>query len=213
MGSSMTGRMRSRPGAFLTLSQLLNSVTLSVEVVTASALLFRTLSTALEQMQTQTHEKDRDAVSLLFGISTKSVILLVLCFLPSVLSLSGTLFSLSVPLKPKGKLASPGKLKNNPGISESESHARRETGYEVQHMKALGKNGKYKQEVVLFGLKEWILTKWEGLVDLQMETEMAHRGRLGWMLVSFRVSEEAVQTAFLVRLRDRFDVVCPQLLQ
>jgi hypothetical protein len=213
MGSSMTGRMRSRPGAFLTLSQLLNSVTLSVEVVTASALLFRTLSTALEQMQIQTHEKDRDAVSLLFGISTKSVILLVLCFLPSVLSLSGTLFSLSVPLKSKGKLAAPGKLKNNPGISESESHARRETGHEVQHMKVLGKNGAYKQEVVLFGLKEWILTKWEGLVNLQMETEMAHRGRLGWMLVSFRVSEEAVQTAFLVCLCAGLGDICAPLLE
>jgi hypothetical protein len=207
MGSSMTGQMRSRGGAFATLSQLLNSVTLSVEVVTASALLFRTLSTAIEQMQS--HEKDRDVVSLVFGISTKSAILLVLCFLPSVLSLSSTLFSLSVPLKVQTvRPTAPGKLKGHPGISESESQARRETNHEVQHFKVLGKNGAYKQEVVLFGLKDWILTRWEGLVQLQMETEMAHRSRLGWMLVSFRVSEEAVQTAFLVGLQAGRGIVC-----
>lgn len=194
MGNTLTDRVRSRGGPFVTLSGLLSSVTISVEVITASALLFRTLSSTIEQMQASA--MDRDAASLVFGILTKSAILLVLCFLPSVLSLSSTLFSLSVPIK--SVRPRPGKLKGNPGISESESQARRDTNFAIQHVKVLGKNGAYKQEVVLFGLKDWILEKWEELVQLQMETEMAHRSRLGWMLVSFRVSEEAVQTAFLV---------------
>jgi len=199
MGGSMSGVTRNRGGPFATLSQFLSSMTISVEVITASGLLYRTLSTAIGEIQGS--DEHRDPVSLFFGLSTNSVLLLVLCFLPSVLSLCGTLFSLSSPLQVRRLV--PGKLRGNPGISESESQARMDTNSQVQHVKVLGKNGAYKQEVILFGLKEWILTKWEGLVQLQMETEMAHRSRLGWMLVSFRVSEEAVQTAFLVSMVDR----------
>jgi hypothetical protein len=72
--------------------------------------------------------------------------------------------------------------------------ARREEAF----IKDLGRNGSYKQEVVLFGLGGWVLEKWDELRQAQIRDGLDRRFGIGYWQLGWGVGEEAVQTLFYV---------------
>ncbi|KAL7424591.1 hypothetical protein Q5752_000275 [Cryptotrichosporon argae] len=70
-------------------------------------------------------------------------------------------------------------------------------------IKDLGRNGGYKQEIVLFGLSDWVLTKWEALKVRQVAVQATAKHRVSAWELSLGIGSESVQTAFLVLLATR----------
>lgn len=62
----------------------------------------------------------------------------------------------------------------------------------------LGRSGGYKQEVVLFGLRDWVLSRWDR-VRGEMESEkISQQARTGGYDLTLSAVEEGVQTSFYV---------------
>lgn len=69
-----------------------------------------------------------------------------------------------------------------------------------QDVKAMGKNGEFKQEVLLFGLKDWVLAKWDRMrVDKESERINEQRGFEGFEF-GLGMVQEGAQTSFYVSL-------------
>lgn len=65
-------------------------------------------------------------------------------------------------------------------------------------IKDMGRNGGYKQEVVLYGLKEWVLNKWDELKVKQLVEQQKSRQTTRILELGLGLGQEGVQTAFYV---------------
>ncbi|KAJ9121512.1 hypothetical protein QFC22_002130 [Naganishia vaughanmartiniae] len=212
MGKMMGGggRRRSRPSPFTTLSTFFSTLTTSVEVFSAAGLLVKTLGQAVRD--DPGIWKSRGAGKPFpWNLMPSESLLLILCaFLPAMLSIAGTFFTLSLPAASggAGKISRKGKWKPKKPSSTAAGKSTtspasvtwQETLRELQEVRDLGRNGAYKQEVVLFGLKDWVLGKWEGLRELQMQEELRSMSQAGVWVLGFGVAEEMVQTGFFALL-------------
>ncbi|KAJ9095825.1 hypothetical protein QFC19_007440 [Naganishia cerealis] len=212
MGKMMGGgKRRSRPSPFTTLSTFFSILTTSVEVFSAGSLLARTLRQAVRDDPMILQRRDATRPFPYNILPSESLLLIVLAFLPACLSIIGTFFALSLPTGHSGasRASSTSEIQNN--FSRSEKWKRKaaqkssaptttwqETLWDIQDVRDLGRNGAYKQEVVLFGLKDWVLAKWEGLREVQMRDELQSMNQAGVYLLGFGVAEEMVQTGFYV---------------
>jgi hypothetical protein len=66
-------------------------------------------------------------------------------------------------------------------------------------LREMGTNGNYKQENVLFGLKEWVLTQWDAVrqATLQEENRVTDTNRVKGLGLS--LSKSSMETMFYVR--------------
>jgi hypothetical protein len=69
---------------------------------------------------------------------------------------------------------------------------------DIRAIKDLGRNGGYKQEVVLFGLRDWVLEKWDELKTDQMRAQQDQRRGMVAFELGLGLGQEAIQTAFYV---------------
>lgn len=67
-----------------------------------------------------------------------------------------------------------------------------------QEVKDLGRKRDYKQEIVLFGLKDWVLGKWDEVARMQAGEIDLNRGRNGFVELCLGLGQHSVQTAFYV---------------
>ncbi len=74
----------------------------------------------------------------------------------------------------------------------------RKARMEEREIKNMGRKGDYKQEVVLFGLKDWVLEKWDVLKLAQMKEEA--KERVGVFELGLGLGQQGVETAFYVGL-------------
>lgn len=198
----MGGRRRSRPSPFATLSTFFSTLTTTVEVFSAASLLLRTLRQAVLDDPKILQPKATNRPFPFNVLPSESLLLIIFAFLPAALSILGTFFTLSLPARSSGSsglqnlFSSKGKWKRK-GARQS-STTWQETLRDIQDVREFGRNGAYKQEVVLFGLKDWVLGKWEGLREVQMQEELQSMSQAGIYMLGFGVAEEMVQTAFYV---------------
>ncbi|KAJ9096006.1 hypothetical protein QFC21_005370 [Naganishia friedmannii] len=205
MGKMMGGKRKSRPSPFTTLSTFFSTLTTSVEVVSAAGLLVKTLRQAVHD-DPEIWKSKGAGKPFPWSLMPSEPLLLILCaFLPAMLSIVGTFFTLSLPAAGGGgKITRSGKWKpkktssGKPGASTSITW--QETLRDIQEVRDLGRNGAYKQEVVLFGLKDWVLGKWESLRERQMAEELKSMNEAGVWMLGFGVAEEMVQTGFYALL-------------
>ncbi|KAJ9116238.1 hypothetical protein QFC24_006829 [Naganishia onofrii] len=207
MGKMMGGRRRARPSPFTTLSTFFSTLTTSVEVFSAVGLLGKTLGQAVRDDPGIWTSRGAGKPFPWNWMPSESLLLILCAFLPAMLSIVGTFFTLSLPAAGGGgKISRSGKWKpKKPSSSSSTKSATasitwQETLRELQEVRDLGRNGAYKQEVVLFGLKDWVLGKWEGLRELQMQEELRTMSQAGVWMLGFGVAEEMVQTGFYALL-------------
>ncbi|KAJ9111558.1 hypothetical protein QFC20_002531 [Naganishia adeliensis] len=176
----MGGKRRSRPSPFATLSTFFSTLTTTVEVFSAASLLLRTLRQAVLDDPKILQPKATNRPFPFNVLPSESLLLIIL---PS-----------SLPPSP----SSARKWKRK-GARQS-STTWQETLRDIQDVREFGWNGAYKQEVVLFGLKDWVLGKWEGLREVQMQEELQSMSQAGIYMLGFGVAEEMVQTAFYALL-------------
>jgi hypothetical protein len=200
-------RREQRPGAmfrpggkgpFQTLQGFFGTLTCSVEVISQAGLLIRTLSLATQNVELNGNHSGRLGSSFPFNyipVPDQSFLLIFLSFLPSLFSVFSTLSSLTFS-SPSGTAIGPpsGKTKRNAVTKRTWQTARREEAF----IKDLGRNGSYKQEVVLFGLGGWVLEKWDELRQAQIRDGLDRRFGIGYWQLGWGVGEEAVQTLFYV---------------
>lgn len=202
MGKMFGGKRGSRPSPFTTLSTFFSTLTTSVEVFSAAGLLLRTLRQAVRDDPEILSSRGPGKPFPWNMMPSESLLLILCAFLPAALSIVGTFFTLSLPAAGGGgKISRSGKWKPKKtakGKSAAPSITWQETLRELQEVRDLGRNGAYKQEVVLFGLKDWVLGKWEGLRELQMAEELKTMNQAGVWVLGFGVAEEMVQTGFYV---------------
>lgn len=200
----MGGRRRSRPSPFATLSTFFSTLTTTVEVFSAASLLLRTLRQAVLDDPKIFQPKATSRPFPFNVLPSESLLLIIFAFLPATLSIVGTFFTLSLPARSsagsglQNLFSSKGKWKRK-GARQS-STTWQETLRDIQDVREFGRNGAYKQEVLLFGLKDWVLAKWEGLREVQMQEELQSMSQAGIYMLGFGVAEEMVQTAFYVSL-------------
>lgn len=203
MGKMMGGRRRSRPSPFMTLSTFFSTLTTSVEVFSAASLLARTLRQAIHDDPHILKPRNADRPFPRNLMPSESLLLILFAFLPAALSILGTFLTLALPARP-GSTHTLGTLFSTKGkfsrkAAKQSNTTWQETARDLQDVRDLGRNGAYKQEVILFGLKEWVLDKWEKLREVQMREELQSMSRAGYYVLGFGVAEEMVQTAFYVR--------------
>jgi hypothetical protein len=202
--AKMGGRRRSRPSPFTTLSTFFSTLTTTVEVFSAGSLLLRTLRQAVRDDPDILQPKSTNRPFPFNVLPSESLLLIIFAFLPATLSILGTFFTLSLPARSSGGnglqnlFSSKGKWKRK--AAKQSSTTWQETLRDIQDVRDLGRNGAYKQEVVLFGLKDWVLAKWEGLREVQMQEELQSMSQAGYYMLGFGVAEEMMQTAFYVCL-------------
>jgi hypothetical protein len=66
-------------------------------------------------------------------------------------------------------------------------------------IRRLGKQGEYKQEMVLFGLKNWVMGKWEGVKLEQMREQEDAKQNVGYIELGLGLGQHSIETAFYVR--------------
>ena len=69
---------------------------------------------------------------------------------------------------------------------------------EEMSVKEMGRKGEYKQEIVLFGLKDWVLNRWESLKLVQMENDEMAKGQSNLIDLGLVLGQQSVETAFYV---------------
>ncbi len=169
---------------FQALNKVVNLATGSVEVISAGALLLNTLRQATKDNQS-TAQHHLPWPFGLIPVPSGSIILIILSFLPALLSILGTFSLFSMPTT--RSISRNGRLFNWQA-------ARREE----REIKDLGRNGGYKQEVVLFELKDWVMKKWEEVRLRQIEDQMKQREMVGLWGIGFSLGQETLQTSFYV---------------
>lgn len=202
MGKIMGGRRRSRPSPFTTLSTFFNTLTITVEVFSAASLLAQTLRQAVHDDPLILQPKHADRPFPYNLLPSESLLLILFAFLPATISILGTFITLARPSSPstttlRALFSRQGKFSRK--AAKQGNTTWQETARDLQDVRDLGRNGAYKQEVVLFGLKDWVLEKWERLREVQMREEVESMSRAGYYVLGFGVAEEMVQTGFYVR--------------
>ncbi|GHJ87892.1 hypothetical protein NliqN6_4294 [Naganishia liquefaciens] len=204
MSNMMGGRRRSRPSPFMTLSTFFSTLTTSAEVFSAASLLAKTLRQAIHDNPLILKPKNTGRPFPSNLLPSESLLLILFAFLPAALSILGTFLTLALPARP-GSSSSLGTLFSAKGkfsrkAARQSNTTWQETARDLQDIRDLGRNGAYKQEVVLFRLKDWVLAKWEQLREVQMQEELQSMNRAGYYVLGFGVAEEMVQTAFYALL-------------
>lgn len=200
-GKMMGDRRRSRPSPFATLSTFFSTLTTFVEVFSAASLLAQTLRQAIQDDPRILQPKHLDRGFPYSFLPSESLLLILFAFLPATLSILGTFITLALPTRSShtfNLFSRSGKISRRAAKQGSTTWL--ETARDLQDVRDLGRNGAYKQEVVLFGLKNWVLGKWEALREVQMREEVQEMSRAGYYVLGFGVAEEMVQTGFYVSL-------------
>lgn len=186
------GVQRNKRSPYGTLNNLFNVLKHIVQVGSASLLLVRTLRQAASSPVGWMCTYPQLPFPLNgVMLPSESLLLIILTFLPSVFSLLGNFFQLQVPTTTKPK-------KVAKAMRKGRDNSWQKTQQELADIKEIGRNGSYKQEVVLFDLKQWIMDRWEQLRRRQIENELEQNSRFGWYMLGFGAMEEAVQTSFYV---------------
>ena len=114
--------------------------------------------------------------------SSSTLILISLALAPSVFRLGGSwLF---------GRGRGPKRLRAG-------WHTRRQE----MNVKDMVRKGGYKQEVVLFGLRDWVLAKWDDVKLQQIKEQENSRERRGLVELGLGLGQESVKTMFYVSSR------------
>lgn len=66
-----------------------------------------------------------------------------------------------------------------------------------RNIQAMGGNGQYKQEILLFGLADWVMGKWRAAVDQQRDQSATTRDRL---FVTISLVRDSIRSIVYVRL-------------
>lgn len=208
--SSITGEQpqdqfwSGRGSPFDTLSSVFSLLTSSVTVCTQIWLLLRTLSggpTALLELgmnkkahrgggRPRTRKSPIDNLAQISpgkntdtGIfSSSTLILIALSFLPSAVRLVGDWFTVK------------------------RDRATMREYYKQVHdrdVKALVRSGVYKQELVLFGLKDWVLKIWDSQIKGEINLEDHARRDLKGFTVGVSVVQQGVENLFYVSCQAR----------
>ncbi|KAK4684083.1 hypothetical protein P7C73_g6120, partial [Tremellales sp. Uapishka_1] len=114
--------------------------------------------------------------------SASSLLLIVLSLSPSLFRILGSFASSGVGTK--------GNKRMNWMRSRKDERA----------IKDLGRNGGYKQEIVLFGLKDWVMEKWDKLKIEQLNAQEMQKQQMGIVELGLGMGQEGAQTAFYVLL-------------
>lgn len=189
------GVQKNKRSPYGMLNNFFSAMTNAVKVGSAALLLLRTLRQAANSPVgwMRTYSQLTYPLNRLV-LPSESLILIILSFLPSAFSLLGTFFQFQVPTTTRPKKAAK-------AMRKGRDDSWQKTQQELTDIKEIGRNGSYKQEVVLFDLKEWIMARWEDLRRRQIENELHQNSRFGWYMLGFGAMEEAVQTSFYVSTR------------
>lgn len=112
-------------------------------------------------------------------LNGSSIALIALSLLPSVLRLGGSFFFAQMRNDRR-------RLRGNKDRSEE------------RELRQISHTGEYKQEVVLFGLADWVLDKWTALKQRQLKEQEQARENMGMVRLGLGMSQQAVETAFYV---------------
>jgi hypothetical protein len=157
-------------------------ITSSVTVMTQVWLLMRTLSgKSASDLVSSRGRRGRKTVDTPAANATdgSSIALLFLAFLPSIVRLVG------------------GWMKTSWSLRRSWAYERFER---ERNVKDLGRNGGYKQEVVLFGLKDWILQVWDEQRRAGLQNTESFQRDVGGVDIGIGLVQEGVQNVFYVSL-------------
>lgn len=69
-----------------------------------------------------------------------------------------------------------------------------------QDIQAMARAGPYKQEAMLFGLKDWVLARWDFIMEETKIAKLENRRGSGGFEMGLNLVEEGVQTSFYVGL-------------
>ncbi len=188
-------RMGTR-GPFATLNGFFQTLTSGIEVGSQAWLLWRTLHQATKDVAIEGVTSTPRAFPYnMVPIPSQSLLLIFLSFLPSLFSIFSTLSSLSFTPSALDVFTSDRK-----GIRKGNKKNWQTMRKEEQFIKDLGRNGAYKNEVVLFGLADWVLDKWDVLRREQIATGIERERGAGYWQLGWGVGQEAVQTLFYALL-------------
>lgn len=112
-------------------------------------------------------------------LNSSSIILISLSLAPSAIRLVG-IWSLTTATK------------------GSKRDAWRKAREQEREIKDMGRKGNYKQEVVLFGLKDWVLDKWDGLKLAQIKEQEETKAQATGVELTLGLGQQGVETMFYV---------------
>lgn len=208
-GPRGTGRMggvgRNKKSPFQTLNGFFNVLTYSARVVSAALLVVRTLgqSTGTDNGWLTTYPTLSPPLNHLL-LPSENLVVILLAFLPSLLSIFAHLFAFPSSGK-RGKTLKQPKASSNPSWQQ--------TVQDLNHIKDMGKNGSYKQEVVLFDLKDWIMDRWEDVRSEQIRNEFERSQSFGYYALGIGAVEETAQATFYVSPTDNDPEFSPTTIQ
>jgi hypothetical protein len=114
-------------------------------------------------------------------LNTSTVILIVLSLAPTGLRLAASWFAES--------------MRNRKNGSTKDWRKQRRDEMDIRDM---GRKGEYKQEVVLFGLKDWVLGKWDDVKIAQMKEQENATETVGYVELWLGLGQHSIETAFYV---------------
>ena len=87
-----------------------------------------------------------------------------------------------------------------PGQGVKRRQAWRKNRREEGELKEMARRGEYKQELVLFGLADWLLDRWDAVTRIRIREQEEAREQMGLTSLGLGLSGHGIETIFYVSL-------------